>query len=298
MKRIVCTALTLIIIISLLTGCGGNAKPQSNTPSAPALSQNTNSDDVSAEPESPNNSTEAPDANPPGGIVYNPDELLKSFSDYIAAQDMSETEVVQSTVDLGNGDMTVMMALSSALLNANHCVFTAMNDDFMGAGKTLDGIPVTKQTNGDETTWDTEKTIEVRESQNSQIGDVKTVHISLNTKTNTLISEEITMRGSEIIEKTVNKVVVLPDGTILSEFYTAGPSAKGDEVVSEASVFKYNLEAGELECISGAFKTTTTDFTAPSCLTGDDIDRDAYLTFADPIGTVKVSGSTGEVILP
>ncbi len=297
MKKSTCIALALLLIISLLAGCG-EAKPQTGTPSAQTPSQSTNSGDPSAKPPENDNNTKEPTVKTSGIIEYEPGELLRSFSDYIAAQDMYETDAVQDAVDMGKGNMMVMIALNSALLDANHCVFMTMYDDFMNSGKTMDGAPVTKQTNGDVTTWDTEKTIEVRESQASQIGDVKTVHISLDTKTNTLISEEVTRRGTEVIEKTVNKVVALSDGTVLSEFYKAAPSSKGDETVSTASVFRYNLEGGELECISGSFKTTETDFIAPSCLTADNIDRDAYLAFADPIGTVKVSAGTGEVVLP
>ncbi len=289
MKRLIYLAFTLLLAASLLTGCGGGETPQGSTTTPPIVSGS----DSSVEPEGGEN-----EAVTDGALVYDSDALLRSFSDYVYAQDMSETAVVKEVLNLETGEYTVVTALTFALLDANHCVGMAGYDAFMDSGNTLDGTPVTIETKGDEITWDTEKTVEVRESQTSQIGDVKKVHISLNTKTNTLISEEITLRGGQIVEKTVNKVMVLSDGTVLSEYYMASPSGNGDETTTSASVFKYNLKAGALTCISGTFQAPTADFTAPSCLTADDLDRDAYLAFADPVGTIQVSGGQGDLLLP
>ena len=277
MKKLLSTILAFVLAAALLAGCGG--KPSSS--STPADTGAASKPAVKT-----------------GLIEYDPDELLESFSDYIDDQDMAETDAVSATVDMEKGDFTTMTYLNFALLDANNCIKTAMFDEFNGSGKTLDGAPVTKATSGDVTTWVVEKIADADMRPYTLKGDVTKANISLNTATNTLVSEVVVTRGADVINKTVNKVVALADGTVLSEFYAAGPNAQGNATETKARLFKYNLAAGEFECIAGTFKNEELNFTAPACLTADDIDRDTFLSFINMVGTVKVADGTGEVTLP
>lgn len=293
MKKTICMAMALIVVLSLFAGCSENAKPQGNSPSAPATSQNTNSGETSNEPAETDNSEKEPDTIKSGAIDYEADELLQSYCDYVHDQG-KDFEAVFNSMD----DLVTRMDLGLAVLERDHLAFTPMYDEYNGSGKTIMGTPVTKTSTGDETTWAIEKVTENDIGSGIKKGDIEKTFISLNTKTNTLYTEQIRMRGSEMISKEVNRVVVLDDETVLSEIYSVEPDGRGDATISRASIFTYNAAKQDFEMVHGEFSDVVMDFTAPECLTNGSADKSTFLTFANETGTVKVAGGTGEIILP
>ncbi len=291
MKKMTGLTITLLLAGSLLTGCGGE-KPVNGNESGGKTTSPSGFDSSTPSETAPQSETGS-DAVKSGKIGYKPDELLQSYCDYVYGKGKEFEEIFNNTEALMS-----KMDLAFALLDRDHLAFIPTCDEYGGSGTTIFGDAVTKKTNSDETTWELQKETESDMGPNYKKGDIEKIFISLNTRTDTLFTEQTRLRGSSIISKTVNRVVALSDGTILSEYYSAGPDGKGESTVTVASLFKYNAEKKDFEMLHGEFINVAADFTAPECLNGSDFDKDKFLAFANEVGTVKVIGGKCEIITP
>lgn len=85
-------------------------------------------------------------------------------------------------------------------------------------------------------------------------GDVIEIHGTLDTETNTLILEDTTKRDGQIIARTVNEVVMLPDGTFLAQIIDKPKKPRDDRIEDKGTAHFIHCSKDNLEIITADFE--------------------------------------------
>ncbi len=247
MKRYIGLILVVVLLFSMLTGCGKSADNNSgeNNQADNVFSDSSAKADVSSgDPSKDTGDPSKDNADSSGGntgAIYI--SAGSELTDFLTAITDAE-EVFEESLNSIDDDNSIFAQLDRVIMNMSlislpmYDILSVENLPKEEGKLMLSGYDGIREKNGDEIKFSARNEYTEDDQMNNKSGDLYTEQGTLNTSTNTLVMESKKERAGSVLSRTVLEAVILKDGTCLLQYFDVSQAMREGAEPNTTVVFK------------------------------------------------------------